>query len=194
MTNDNEINLFEGESIGIFLSTRLGSVYSVVDDIAQEVFMATSTEALVTQVVDQLAMVPLVLHLDQLQTEQSATRLSRMVDTDDYGMPVRRERMVRGVRLTCVIPFSGDARLWRLNNGPPSECQGAVDAERRRLTLTLQNTPDVEERWYRHTIEATLNEIDRVIQDQTRTLATFRARVIDAAEQAIARRRRQMQA
>ena len=189
-----EAALFDGESLSSCLGAKLRAVSGVVENIAQEVFMVTSTEALVTQVVDQVTMVPLVLHLDQLQTEQSATRLSRMVDTDDYGMPVRRERMVRGVRLTCVIPFSGDARLWRLNNGPRSECQGAVDAERRLLTLTLENTPDVEERWYRRTIDATLSEIDRVIQDQTRTLATFRARVIEAAEQAIARRRRQMQA
>ena len=74
-----EAALFDGESLSSCLGAKLRAVSGVVENIAQEVFMVTSTEALVTQVVDQLTMVPLVLHLDQLQTEQSATRLSRMV-------------------------------------------------------------------------------------------------------------------
>lgn len=194
MDNQDQICLFDGDSLSGYLGARQRAVAGVVDGIHQQEFLAAGDDTLVRQVVDQLAVTPLVLHLDQMQSQQSETKISRMVETDDYGMPVRRQQMVRAIRMSHLIPFSGDGLLWQMNNGPRMECLGSVDAERGQLTLTFENTPNADSRWYQRRLEEALAQIDRVVQDQTRTIAEFHRNLAEAAERAVAMRRRQTQA
>jgi len=191
MTNEVQICLFEGNSLFAFLDVRRRAVGGLVDAIPLEQFQAVSADSLIRQVVDQLSVAPLVLHLDQMQRQQTSTRIRRVVDADDYGMPVRREETVRACKMSYIIPFSGDAQLWQLSNGPRGEHMGVVDAEQGLVTLTLENTTDVDSNWYQREMERTMNDIDRVIWDHTNTLAQFRGTLAEAAESAVARRRRQ---
>jgi len=188
--NQDQIRLFDGDSLAGYLDSRQRAVGSLVDSITREQFLAASAETLVRQVVDQLAIAPLVLHLDKMQSRQDDTKIRKMVDADDYGMPVRREQTVRAHKLSWIIPFSGEALLWQMNNGPRGEHLGVVDAGQGLLTLTLENTTDVEPSWYQRQMEQTMNEIDRVISDQGNRLAQFRGKLAEAAESALARRRR----
>jgi len=194
MENEDQIRLFDGESLVAYLDARQRSVSSLVDNISREQFLATSTDTLRRQVVDQLSIAPLVLHLDQMQRQQADTKISMMVDAKDYGMPVRRQEMVRAYKMSYIIPFSGEALLWQLNNGPRLKCLGAIDIERSLLTLTLQNTPDIGSSWYQRKMEETMNQIDRFIWDQTNTLAQFHGKLAEEVERAVVRRRQQIQA
>ena len=191
MDEQDQIRLFDGDSLSGFLDARQRTAGSVVDGLPHADFLAASADALVRQVVDQLSVAPLVLHLDQMQRRKADTRIRMMVDAKDYGMPVRREEMVRAYKMYYIIPFSGEALLWQLNNGPRGEQLGVVDAGQGLLTLRLENTTDVESSWYQRQMEQTMAGIDRVIADQVYTLAQFHGKLAEAVESAVARRRRQ---
>ena len=191
MENQEQICLFDGDSLSSYLDARQRAVGSVVEGIPDADFLAAGDEAVVKQVVDQLSVTPLVLDRDQMQTRQVETKIRMMVDGDDYGRPVRREELVRAYKLSYVIPFSGEALLWQLNNGPRGERLGVVDAAHGLLTLTLENAIYVEPSWYQRQMEQTMADIDRAIDGQGTVLAPFHRRLAEAAASAVARRRRQ---
>lgn len=194
MDNQDQICLFDGDSLSGYLGARQRAVGGVVEGIPREEFLAAGDEALVKQVVDRLSVTPLVLDRDQMQTRQVDTKIRMMVDGDDYGMPVRREQWVRAYKLSYVIPFSGEAALWQLNNGPRGEQMGSVDPAQGLLTLTFENAAHVDSNWYQRQMQQTMADIDRVIHDQGTVLAPFHRRLAEAAASAVARRRQQIQA
>lgn len=191
MENQDQIRLFDGDSLSGYLDARLRAVGSVVDGFPHSDFLAAGDDALVKQVIVHLSVAPLVLDRDQMQTRQTDTKIKMMVDGDDYGMPVRREQWVRAYKLSYVIPFSGEAALWQLNNGPRGEQQGVVDAGQGLLTLTFENATHVDSNWYQRQMQQTMADIVRVIYDQGTVLAPFHRRLAEAAANAVARRRRQ---
>ena len=193
MDNQDQICLFDGDSLSGYLGARQRAVAGVVEGIHQQEFLAAGDEAVVKQVVDQLSVAPLVLDRDQMQTRQTDTKIRMMVDGDDYGRPVRREELVHAYKLSYVIPFSGEALLWQLNNGPRGERMGSVDAARGLLTLTFENATHVDSHWYQRQMRQAMADIDRVIHDQGTVLAPFHRRLAEAAASAVARRRRRTQ-
>ena len=193
MENQEQICLFDGDSLSSYLDARQRAVGSVVEGIPDADFLAAGDEAVVKQVVDQLSVAPLVLDRDQMQTRQVETKIRMMVDGDDYGRPVRREELVRAYKLSYVIPFSGEAALWQLSNGPRGGRMGSVDAARGMLTLTFENATHVDSHWYQRQMRLAMADIDRVIHDQGTVLAPFHRRLAEAAASAVARRRRRTQ-
>ena len=108
MQDNDQIHLFHGASLAAYLAEQLLSAHSLVEQITPQQFLTTGADTLVRQIVEQLSIAPLVLDMDQMQRQQSDSKISKEVDATDYGMPVRREVMVRGYKMPYAIPFSGD--------------------------------------------------------------------------------------
>jgi len=187
MDDDGQIRLFGGDSLAGYLDARLKSACSLAQGITLEEFQAAGPDALSRRIVEQWSVSALVLQKEQLQMRQSDIKVARMVDTDDYGMPVRREEMVRGCKVSYQIPFTGDAQLWQLNNGPWLTPQGALDTEQRILTLTLQSSSDVQSGWHEAPMQETLERIDACLEDQWRRLGQYHLDLAEAVAREVAR-------
>ncbi|MBV5347437.1 hypothetical protein JZU46_04385 [bacterium] len=196
MNEHNEFGLFGSASLSGFLKAKLAAACARAECLTQADFLASSPDVLGNAIVESFAVTPLELHLDQMQRQQTNIEIAKLMDTKDYGNVVRREVMVPGYMMLFLIPFTGDAALWLLNNGPRMEPRGgrdALNAEQRILTLTLYNTCDVGSEWYQRQMEATMSEIDRQLYGQAVTLKQYHLDLAEAAGRAVARRGQQLQ-
>ncbi len=191
--NNDDLRLFGGDSLSGFLRARQAAAVSAVDKLAATDFLAAGPDALFDQLVAQWSVEPLVVHLDQMQREQFDIKISKMMDTRDYGKIVRREVFVPGYMMSYPIPFSGDPQLWLLNAGPWLEKQGTLDAQQRILTLNLRNYTDVESPWYQRQMDETMKRIDIHIEAQQSILKQYHLDLAQAVRLAVARRAKQIQ-
>ena len=197
MADNNEFRLFSGDSLVGYLNAKLASVTSLAERITRDEFLAASAAALGQPILGQLSVAPLALQMEQMQRKQNDIEVAKVRDTRDYGNVVKREVMVRGYMMLYLIPFTGDAALWLLSNGPRMEPRGgrdALDAEQRILTLTLYNSYDVEPEWYQRQMENTMAEIDRHLDGQAYKLKQYHLDLAEAVARAVARRGQQLQA
>lgn len=194
MDEIDQIRLFGSASLFGYLKSRQQSATNSVEQIPRDELLATRPDALVGQIVAQWSVAPLVLLMEQMQRQQSEIKISKVVDATDYGMPVKREVMVRGKMMTYLIPFTGDPQLWLLTAIPELIYTGALDAERRILTLTLRSTNDVESSWYQRQMEERMSQIEVRIQSQSSELKQHHDSLTAAVGRAVARRREQVQA
>ena len=193
MNGNEAVQLFSGGALADYLGSKLHAASNVVEQISKVELLACSAETLAEQIVGQLSISPLVIHPEQMQRQQTATKISKEVDASDYGMPVKRWVMVNGNKMHYIIPFTGDAALWHLRtSGPSFDHAAAIDAVQSRLTLTLQNTTDVESPWYQRQMEQTLDQINLRIGDQTQALKQFHPQLATTVKGALALRLRQV--
>ena len=189
MSMTDQIALFgNGGFLADYLRTRQQSALGLVEQLSPQQLLGGNAEALAQQIVEQMSIEPLALDLSKMERQQTNTSISKELEASDYGMPVRRQAMVRGYVMHYIIPFSGEPTLWQLSNGPRSEYTGAVNAELRTLTLTLQNTTDVDSHWYQRQMEQTMHRLDVLISDQAMELRKYHAELAHAVQSAVARR------
>ena len=189
MSMTDQIALFgNGGFLADYLRTRQQSALGLVEQLSPQQLQGGSAEALAQHIVEQMSIEPLALDLSKMERQQTSTSISKELEASDYGMPAWRQAMVRGHVMHYIIPFSGEPTLWQLSNGPRSEYTGAVNAELLTLTLTLQNTTDVDSHWYQRQMEQTMRRLDVLISDQAMELRKHHAQLAHAVQSAVARR------
>ena len=112
-TRDN--SLFASGYLGDLLRQKLERVSPTVDSILKDQLLATPALDLLEHIYSQLAVEPLTLHEDRMQSSEAETKIDVSGDQNRYfsrndGGPY----YAPGYQIKIEIPFTGDFSLWKL--------------------------------------------------------------------------------
>lgn len=185
--------LFANQDLSAFLRARLNAVAAYISGIPRDQFLATSIDTLVESVLDKYSIEPLAVAEEQMQMENSETRID-VSDRDDYLLTNGRKVLVDGHQFRFFLPFSGDTALWTLRpNLMGGEPRGVVDSSRNLLTLTYSNTIHSSPEWYQQQLQQTLQSIRNYVGNQGLLVAQFNNDLKRRVPDMIAQRREQLQ-
>ena len=105
--------LFYGNDLSAVLRANLESAKSDVDQIPETQFIHSSDSDIVEHVYSKREVIPLELHEDQKEMETQETQVDVRHDFNRAVFDKSRPCMIAGLRITVIVPFSGDANLWR---------------------------------------------------------------------------------
>jgi len=71
MHDNDQIRLFHDESLAGYLDAGQRSASSVIEPVTEQQFLATSSDTLVGQVVEELSAARLAPHMDHMQRQQA---------------------------------------------------------------------------------------------------------------------------
>jgi hypothetical protein len=185
--------LFRNGDLWSFLDGMRSSASTAVEHIPREQFIATTIDTLTEHVVAQYTLSPLVLYVDQMRMDSQETKVN-VTGRIEYDFGTGGNVYAPGQQLTFYLPFSGDARLWKLKPDTYSAMPRAqVDTNASVLIITLVNTADTEPNYYKRELDSILERMRQIVASQTDMLAQFNGELRNVVRAAIERRRAQLE-
>lgn len=107
--------LFADGDLSAALRSNLARVSAAVDSLSKDQFLATPEEDLIEHLMSRLAIEPLELHEDHMETTEGETQVDVSGDRDRYFSGHRSgPAYVPGHKIEINIPYSGAYELWKL--------------------------------------------------------------------------------
>jgi len=110
--------LFHGKDLSRILEANFEGAKNDVDQIPENQFRHSSDEDIVEYVYSKREVIPIELHEDLKEMNQQETKVDVRYDFNRAISDKSKPFMVPGLRITVIIPFSGDASLWRYQPNP----------------------------------------------------------------------------
>ena len=195
--DDNPRLFCEGE-IRDALASYTRQIVADIDELPEDQFLNTSEQTLIDHFVSKFTRTPLEIYEDRIEAdkEESVVDVSHDPIRGRNGEPL----MVKSLKLTLHIPFTGPVGLWRLK---PSQWQSPFPRGRARETgpdksgeiLLVINLPsDAGADKFEGLKNETLDGIRFYIDSQRTELETFNTNLSGMVKQAIQARREKLQA
>jgi hypothetical protein len=201
MRRGRENVLFAEGDLDATLRAHFSKAQAIVDAIPDKKFVSSTDEQLLEEVVEQLVVTPLEL----LEAETSMRKEETKIDVS--GDPLRNmfnrgggPLYVDGTRVKVLIPFKGDAGLWKLRPNswrstfphanihvPHGKSEGTVEII---IDIPVDESPEKIKQQY----ERTLDDIRFYLTNQVSQLQTVKSSLSTQIQAAIHRRRQRMSA
>jgi hypothetical protein len=180
-----EKQLFSEGVLGQEFGVRQRGVYAALQRWDPDVLLNTPTQDLVAELVDQLGLKPLQLHIDQM--EQLPTRdewIDISQDRNRYVADRSRSFFVTGSSISVVIPFDGDRKLFTLRASTSSSNPPKGDLRVKELVLTYTAVEPTGEE-VKAFFDRELNEIHRLVEFTNNDVASFTQQFLKLAQGAV---------
>jgi hypothetical protein len=140
--------LFYGNDLSAVLRANLENAKNDVDQIPERQFIHSSDSDIVEHVYSKREVLPLELHEDQKEMDSQETQVDVRHDFNRAIFDKSRPCMIAGIRITVIVPFSGDANLWRCQpstftlNPPRGHVRASRDNNGGHLEIVLERPSD----------------------------------------------------
>lgn len=192
--------LFCDGDLDATLRAQIARVKELVDDVSRDQFLATSVDVLVDHIYSSMEISALHLHEEAMVMDQEETRVdvSKSHDRNPFRDP--GPIYVSGIRVTIIIPFSGDAALWKLRTNcwqsvfptgiirPPNADGVGV------LEIVLTQPSDENPEKLKQKLDDNLKSIRFYLQNQKQQIEQHNAALPNIIRQAVQVRRDRLQA
>lgn len=183
--------LFADGDLWSVLRSHFEGIPKRVDAIPKDIFDAMSDESLLEQLSSEFLVNPLVLNESGLEMTQEEIKVDVSGDFRRALFSDRGPFYVDGVRVTVIVPYTGDAILWRLK---PNEWQtifpqGEIRESEGTLHLAFEQPTDEEPARIKEALDRALENIRFYVGSQHRQIAAENLRLPELLRQAISRRR-----
>jgi hypothetical protein len=124
---ESDAPLFYEHDLFEVLQANLEGGKADVDQIPESQFRDSSDADIVEHVYSKREVIPLELHEDQKEMDTQETQVDARHDLNRAIFDMSTPCMIPGMRITVIVPFSGDANLWRCRPStytlnPPRGC------------------------------------------------------------------------
>jgi hypothetical protein len=140
--------LFYGNNLSDVLRANLESAKNDVDQISENQFIQLSDSDIIEHVYSRREVIPIEIHEDQKEMDTQETQVDVRHDFNRAIFDKSRPCMIAGIRITVVVPFSGDANLWRCQpsiftlNPPRGQVRTSRDYNGGHLEIALERPSD----------------------------------------------------
>ncbi len=140
--------LFYGHDLSDVLRANLEGAKTDLDQIPETQFIQSSDSDIVEHVYSKREVIPLELYEDQKEMEIQETQVDVRHDFNRAIFDKSRPCMIAGLRITVIVPFSGDANLWRYRpsaftlNPPRGQVRVSRDINIGHLEIVLERPSD----------------------------------------------------
>jgi len=189
--------LFYGNDLSAVLRANLEGAKSDVDQIPETQFIRSSDGDIVEHVYSKREVIPLELHEDQKEMDTQETQVDVRHDFNRAVFDKSRPCMIAGLRITVIVPFSGDANLWRCQpstftlNPPRGQVRASRDSNGGRLEVVLERPSDSlgDGGEIKREIENTLRSVQNYLSNMKRDVDAHNKQLRAHIQQCAANRR-----
>ncbi len=185
--------LFHGSDLYAVLQGHEQKVQATVDQIPEAQFRSNTDEQVLSHVVSEMTVEPLVIFEDRMQMkqEEGTIDVSQWRERNPFGD--RGPINVASIRVTVTLPFAGDAGLWKckpstwggtLPHGSPSSGSGGGV-----LTLMVELPADSDPNDFKRRVDEQIKAIRDNVGYQKSQIDQFNAQLPSRAQAAVAKRR-----
>jgi hypothetical protein len=187
--------LFYNSDLDGELRALMQKMGSKVDSIPKDQFLTTPDDILLEHLQGEFVVDPIVLYEDTKEMEHQEVKVDVSMYPDRN--PGRRKGpiYVSGISVSVQVPFSGDARLWRVRSNPSQAVfpRGTIREPGKNgigyLEITVEQPTDEPQERIKQRIDKTLQSARFFIDAQRKQIEQHNQQVPDFLRQAIANRR-----
>jgi hypothetical protein len=189
--------LFYGNDLSAVLRANLEGSKNDVDQIPETQFIHSSDGDIVEHVYSRREVIPLEIHEDQKEMETQETQVDVRHDFNRAIFDKSRPFMIAGMRITVIVPFSGDANLWRCQpstftlNPPRGHVRASRDNNGGHLEIALERPSDSlgDGGEIKHEIEDTIRSIQNYLGNMKRDVDAHNKQLHVHIQQCVTNRR-----
>lgn len=198
MRDESEL-LFYGGDLTEMLEARFGQIDGAVDNIPETQFLSTDDDRIIEHLLPEFEFDPIVLHEDSMKMEKGETDVDVRGRVDYVTYDNGRPCLIKGLRITVSIPYTGISELWYLKpNGWTTTCpHGRVRPPRENalgyLDITIEEPSNTDPETYKKILENNLQGIRFYLQIQKTQIDQKNMELPDKLRQTIAKRRKRLE-
>lgn len=191
--------LFSQGTLYDALRAQTDAVLGRVQAISEAVLCAVDDMPLVSQLADELKIVPLSLNRPAQTMRREEIQIDVTGDPFRCGYADGRRLLVPGIRVTVSIPYAGDEQLWRFRPSTfrLTNPRGIVHAEpgmdRGILDLVIEQAADQPIERIKAELDSRLDDITFFIDNQAHDLVGFDQTLRQHIQSALSARRARLQ-
>jgi hypothetical protein len=179
--------LFTKGSLPASLAARSGELQRSIETIARNEILSVSEEDLVVHLISRFKVNELQLHRDRAHLEQAEIQINLSGDPWRDVLPGSPAK-VPGIQVSVVVPFSGDAELFRLRSNQWSTSVPRARVGSDEIVLGYAER-QIDADAMRSRIERYLDHIEQWIRFQSGPINDFNSQLDQRARELIAARR-----
>lgn len=197
-TSSDQTPLFGRAHLSDVLRAQTGQIAERIQGIAESVLRAREDADLVSEVAEDLRIVPLELFRDQATMAREEVQIDVSGDPRRDIFPSGRKILIPGIKVVVSIPYRGDKALWHLQpssyqlSGPQGTIRATANGEGGVLDIAIKQPADEPMEIIKTTLDRRLQDIDFFISSQRTDLAGFDAQLQRTIEIALAERRKRL--
>lgn len=183
--------LFADGDLWSVLRSHFEGIQKQVDAMPKDKFREMSDESLLEQLSSEFLVSPLVLNELGMEMTQEEIKVNGIEDFRRTILSDGGPLYIDGVRVTVVLPYKGDAILWKLK---PKEWrtifpQGEIRESEGTLHLVIEQPADEEPVRIKESLDRMLENIRFYVASQHRQITAENLRLPEILRQAIDKRR-----
>lgn len=198
MRRRDNLLFYEGDLHGT-LGNQTRQISEKVNAIPKDQFLSTPEEDLVDHVCSGLHIEPLTLHEDSMEMEQHEVQIDVSGYRDRNPFGDRGPIYVQGIRITVLVPFTGESILWKLRPNhfqsvfPRADIRESRGDQAGHVELVFEQPSDSPPEQLKQNLESELKSIRFYVEAQRNQVEQFNNAAPENIIRAIRARRERLE-